>query len=192
MLAKDIEGNNLECALMRGCEDHVRRHPVAMGTQPIGGGHTPPIARYETGEPVLSHWSAQIVADGQLMLEELGGDHRTNSVTPTVFESGRATSVTEETRDGVGSTRLQLPAYDVSIDHVPSIAHGLDLGELQTDAVDLATSDDPRAREMKTVRVGKGKMSVFGQTGGDSASPSVMLLDRILGHMNRLSTEVGL
>lgn len=92
--------------------------------EPIGGGYTPAIAWYETGESVLRHWGAQIVADGKLMLKEIGGDHRTNSVAPTIFGTGCATSVAVEARDGVVTTRLQFPAYNVSIDHCPSIADG--------------------------------------------------------------------
>jgi hypothetical protein len=70
----------------------------------------------------MRHRSAQVVADGLLVFEKLGGDDRTNGVTPAVLRTGRATPITEEPRDRISSTRLQYSTNDVTINHGPSIA----------------------------------------------------------------------
>ena len=92
-----------------------------MGTEPVGGGHTPPVAGRQSREPVLRHRRGQVVADGPLVLEKLGGDHGADRVAPVVLRSSRATPVTVEARDRIGATRLQCLAHDVSIDHGPII-----------------------------------------------------------------------
>ncbi len=106
---------------MRRGQDHKCRRPVAMRTEPICCGNAPPIARQKTWKTVLRRRSTQIVADGQLMLEKLGSDHRADGVASMVFESGLATPVAVEPRHGIGTARLQFSAYDVSIDHGISI-----------------------------------------------------------------------
>jgi hypothetical protein len=122
VLAKGFQRNYFKGTLVRRGEDHKCRRPVAMRTEPICGGNAPPIARHKTWETVVWHRGAQIVADGQLMLEKLGSDHRADGVASMVFGSGLATPVTVEPRHGVGTARLQFSTYDVSIDHGSSIA----------------------------------------------------------------------
>jgi len=61
-----------------------------------------------------------------LMREKLLGYDGTNGVTTEVLSSRRTTAVAVETRDGVGATRLQYPADDVSVSHETSIADGPD------------------------------------------------------------------
>jgi hypothetical protein len=122
VLAKGFQRNYFKGTLVRRGEDHECRRPVAMRTEPICGGNAPPIARHKTWETVVWHRGAQIVADGQLMLEKLGSDHRADGVASMVFGSGLATPVTVEPRHGVDTAWLQFSTYDVSIDHGPSIA----------------------------------------------------------------------
>jgi hypothetical protein len=90
-----------------------------MGTEPIYSGHAPAITRHQTGKSVLGHRSAQVVADGLLVFEKLGGDDRANSVASAVLRTGRATTITEEPRDRISSTRLQHSTKDVAINHGP-------------------------------------------------------------------------
>ncbi len=111
---------------MRRGQNDVGRRPVAMGPEPVNGGHTPAIAGHQSREPVLRHWRGQVVADNPLVLEKLGGDHGADRVAPKVLGSRRATPVTVETRDGIGTTRLECPTHDVSFDHGPIIVYGSD------------------------------------------------------------------
>jgi hypothetical protein len=55
VLAKNFKRHDLECALVRRGENDVGRRPIVMGTEPIGGGHAPPITRCQSGETVLRH-----------------------------------------------------------------------------------------------------------------------------------------
>ncbi len=121
MLAEGFQRNYFEGTLVRRGQDHKCRRPVAMRTEPISCGNAPPIARHKTWKTVLRHRSTQIVADGQLMLEKLGSDHRADGVASMVFECGLATPVAVEPRHGIGTARLQFSAYDVSIGHGISI-----------------------------------------------------------------------
>jgi len=93
-----------------------------MGTEPVGGGHTPSIAGYQSRELVLRHRRGQVVTDSPLVFEKPSSDHCADGVAPQILRSGRATPVTVEARDGVGATRLQRATQDVSVDHGPSIA----------------------------------------------------------------------
>src|SRR5664279_4165685 len=90
-----------------------------MGTEPVGGRDTPPVARHQSREPVVRNRRGQVVADGPLVLKKLGGDDSADRVAPMVLRSCRATPVTEEAGDGVGAARLQFPPDDVSLDHGP-------------------------------------------------------------------------
>jgi hypothetical protein len=122
VLAEGFQRNYFKSALVRRGEDHECRRPVAMRTEPICCGNAPPIAPHKTRKTVVWHRGTQIVADGQLMLEKLGSDHRADGVASMVFGSGLATPVTVEPRHGVDTAWLQFSTYDVSIDHGPSIA----------------------------------------------------------------------
>ena len=121
VLAECFQGNYFKGSLVRRGEDHKCRRPVAMRTEPIYCGNAPPIARHKTWKTVVWHRGNQIVADGQLMREKLGSDHRADGVASLVFGSGLATPVTVEPRHGVGTARLQFSTYNVSIDHGPSM-----------------------------------------------------------------------
>jgi len=106
MLTESFERHDFEGALVGRGQNHVGRRPVVMGTEPVGGGHAPPVAGYQSREAVLRHRRGQVVADGPLVMEKLGGDHGADRVTPVVLRSCRAAPVTIEARDGVGTTRV--------------------------------------------------------------------------------------
>ncbi len=120
---ESFESHDLEGALVRRGEDHEGRRPVAIGTEPVDGGHAPSVAGHQTRKPVVRHRRGEVVADYSLVLEKLGGDHGTDGVAPFVLWSRRATTVSVEAGDGVAATRLQGPTQYVSIIHVPSIAY---------------------------------------------------------------------
>jgi len=122
VLAQGVQRNYFKGTLVRRGEDHKCRRPVAMSTEPICCGNAPPITRHKTWKSVVWHRGTQVIADGQLVLEKTGSDHRADGVASMVFGSGLATPVTVESRHGVGTARLQFSTYDVSIDHGPSIA----------------------------------------------------------------------
>jgi len=126
VLTERCERDDFDGALVRRGENHVRRCPVVMGTEPVGGCNAPPIAGHEAREAVLRHRRAEIVADSLLMREKLLGYDGTNGVTTEVLSSRRTTAVAVETRDGVGATRLQHPTDDVPVSHETSIADGPD------------------------------------------------------------------
>jgi hypothetical protein len=106
---------------MRRGQNNVSCGPVGMGTEPVSGGHSPPIAGHQFWKPVLRHRRGQVVADGPLVLGKLCGDHGADRVAPVVLRSCRTTPVTVEARGGIGATWLQCPTHDVSIDHGPII-----------------------------------------------------------------------
>ena len=119
VLAQSFERNDLKGTLVRRGQHHVRRRTVVMGTEPVGGGHAPPVAGTQSGEPVFGHRRGEIVANGSLVLEKLGGDDGANCVAPQILRSTRATTVAVEARNGIGTTGLQWPTHDVAIGHGP-------------------------------------------------------------------------
>jgi hypothetical protein len=119
MLAQNIKRYDLECALVRRGEHHVRSGAIAMRKKPVGGGDTPPVAGHQSRELVVRHWRDEVVADGPLVPEKLSGDHCAYCVAPVILRSCSATSVAVEAGDRVGATGLQCPTHDVSIDHGP-------------------------------------------------------------------------
>lgn len=61
---------------------------IAVGAKPVGGGHTPSIARYQTRETALGHRGRQIITDVTLVLQELSGYHGAHRVAPQIPGSG--------------------------------------------------------------------------------------------------------
>jgi hypothetical protein len=51
------------------------------------------VAGQQAGEPVLRHRGAQVVADGLLVVKELGGDHSSAGVQAAILRPGRAAAV---------------------------------------------------------------------------------------------------
>ncbi len=93
-----------------------------MGTQPVGGGYTPAVAWDETGEPILRHWGAEVVADASLVIEELPGHHGAHSVAAAVLGAGLARSIPIEAGDGIDSARLQVGSKGIELAHGDSMA----------------------------------------------------------------------
>ena len=107
---------------MGGRQDDVGGRAVLVGAQPVGRGHAPAVAGHESGEAVLGHRGAEVVADGALVLEELGGDHRADGVAAAVLGAGSTAPVPVEAGHGVHAAGLKLLAQDAAIVHRISIA----------------------------------------------------------------------
>lgn len=126
MLPQDIERDDLERSPMRGCEDDVGGCPVQMRPQPVGRGHTPPIAGHEPRKAVLRHRCDQVVADALLVLEELGGDNCADGMAAKILGTCVTAAVPEEAGEGVAAARRERSAQDVEM--IGLVTHGTDLG----------------------------------------------------------------
>ena len=80
--------------------------PSSCARSQFAGCDTPSVAWDEAGESVCGHQGAQIVADGLLMIEELGSDHSADRVQPTILGAGRAAAIAIE--PVIGSARTAL------------------------------------------------------------------------------------
>jgi hypothetical protein len=100
---ESVKRDDLKRSLMGGCEDDVGCGAVLVRLEPVGCGHTPPIAGREPGESILRHRRDQVVADSPLMLEKLGGDHGADRVAPQILGTGVAAPIAKETGDRVGA-----------------------------------------------------------------------------------------
>ncbi len=121
MLPQDVEGNVVDRSLVSRREDHWRRNAIEVGSQPVAGGDTPPIPGSQARESELRHRSSEVVADRSLVLEELGGHHRADRVTPAITRIGAAGPVAKPSGDRIGSTRFEVASEDVAIGHTSSI-----------------------------------------------------------------------
>src|ERR1700733_8381447 len=115
------QGNDLQGALVGRREHDRRREAVLVGAQPVRRRDAPAVSWHETGEPVLRHRRAQVVADAPLVLKELAGHHRADSVTAAVRRSSVAAAVPVEAGERVSSTWLKLAAEHVPVTHPMSI-----------------------------------------------------------------------
>ena len=123
VLAQRVERHDLQRPLVRGGEHHPGCGAVVVGPQPVRRRHAPAVPRHQPGELVLRHGGGQVVADPALMLEELGGHHRADRVTPPVLGPGAAAAVPVEPGDRVSAARFQLPTQHIAIAHLSSISH---------------------------------------------------------------------
>ena len=71
----------------------------------------------EARELELRHRGCEVVADSPLVVEELGGHHRTNGVAAEIGGVGSTRSIAEPPGHWVGATGLQLGVQDVAFDH---------------------------------------------------------------------------
>ena len=117
MLLQRIEGNDLQSAFVGRGQDDVGGGPVVVGPQPVDGGHTPTVAGYQAREAEFRHRCRQVVADGTLVLEELGCDHRADGVPSDVLGARRATTVTIEAGQRIGAAGFEDATEDVAVGH---------------------------------------------------------------------------
>jgi hypothetical protein len=101
---ESVKRDDLKRSLMGGCEYDVGCGTVLVRVEPVGCGHTPPIAGRQPGESILRHRGDQVVADLPLVLEKLGGDHSADRVAPQILGTGVAAPIAKETGDRVGAT----------------------------------------------------------------------------------------
>src|SRR5215467_7833554 len=73
VLTQRLNRDYVKRTFMRGCKHHVGRGAVEVGTQPVRCGDAPAISWHQPWEPEMRHRGDQVVADGTLMIEELGG-----------------------------------------------------------------------------------------------------------------------
>ena len=89
-----------------------------MRPQPIRRGHTPPVARNETGESILGHRRGQVVADLTLVIEKFLRDDRADRVTSDIFHACGAITVPVEASKWVRTAWVQITAKDVLADQL--------------------------------------------------------------------------
>src|SRR5579859_4294901 len=109
--------DDLQAAFVGGGEHHRRGDAVAVGEQPVGRRHAPPVARHQPGKAERRDRGAQVVADAALVFEELGGDHRTDRVAPQVLRPGVAAAVPVETGHRIHAAGFEFTAQYVAIGH---------------------------------------------------------------------------
>jgi hypothetical protein len=126
VLLEGVERDDFERQPMRGCKDDVGRGTGLMRRQPVGCSHTPAITGHEPRKSILRHRRDQVVADAQLVLEELGGDNGADRVAPKVLRTGVAASITKESGNRVGAADRERSPQDVDVTWL--IAHETDLG----------------------------------------------------------------
>ena len=72
VLAQDVERDDVERPLVGGGQHDVGGRAVAVGPQPVGGGHAPAVAGDQAREAVLAGMGVrQVVADAALVVQEL-------------------------------------------------------------------------------------------------------------------------
>ena len=113
-----FEWDDLQSPLVGRGKHDWRRHPVEMRPQPIRRGHTPPVSGNETGESILGHRRAQVVADLTLVIEKFFSDNRANRVTSDVFHACGAITIPVEAGERVGAAWVQIAAEDVLADQL--------------------------------------------------------------------------
>lgn len=122
MFLQDGEGDNRKNAFVRRCQNHRRRHAIAVGAQPVHGCGAPAVSRNESWEPELGDWGDEVVADAALMSQELRRHHRADRVAAAILGTGVARPIAKEASEGISPTRLQGAAQDVALAHCCSIA----------------------------------------------------------------------
>ena len=115
---EDFQRDDLERALMSRGEHYGRGGAIAVGLQPVGGRHAPPVPRDQAREPELGHRRREVVAGPALVLEEFRGHHRADRVATEVLWSGGTASVPVETSQRIGPTWLKLAAKHITVAHI--------------------------------------------------------------------------
>src|SRR5580704_10934983 len=109
VLDQQFERDDLEGGLVGGFEDDGAGGSRLLDLEPAGGTDAPAVAGFETGESVLRHGCAEIVAKGLGDAEELFVDDAADGVDTEVVGACVATAVAVE----AGRRVLRLAAADV-------------------------------------------------------------------------------
>ena len=109
MLLERGQRDDLQGPLVGGGQDHVSGGAVMVGPKPVDRSHAPSIAGHQAGKSELGHRGDQVVSDRTLVLQELGGHHRTDGVAAEVLRAGCATPVPVEPGQGFRAARLSEP-----------------------------------------------------------------------------------
>ena len=102
MLGQRFEGNGRKRCLVCCLENNRSGYPVVVRLQPPTCTDSPSITWLEPGESELGVRRRKIVPDGLLVLEELGGHHRTHRVGPDVVGTGVGETVPVEAGPDAG------------------------------------------------------------------------------------------
>ncbi len=149
MFLEDFQRDQFESAFVGRGQHHGCRYAGMVGLQPVGRRHTPTVPRRQSGEPVLGHRSAEVIADASLVLEELPGDHGTHRVAAQVLGPGMARAVAIEAGQRVTTTGLELAP-----EHIP-VCHSLEYRLLADNNANEHLENHPRdTRTMASHRVG--------------------------------------
>jgi hypothetical protein len=123
VLLQDLDGNDVEDALVGGSKNNGCSEAVVVGTEPVRCRNTPAITGNEAWEVVLGHCGPQVIADTGLVFEELESHDGTDRVAAMVPGIRIARSVTEEPGDRIEAARLQCPTKDVASSAVRAASH---------------------------------------------------------------------
>lgn len=102
VLLQQLEGYDLERALVRGGQHHRRADRAFEQFEPAGGAYAPAVARLKAGKLEFGPWRGKVVADEAAVLEELSGDFNAHGVTTVVLGAGVAPAVAKETGHRIG------------------------------------------------------------------------------------------
>ena len=117
VLLQRFQRHHLEGGLMGGGKHNRRGAAVVVGSQPVDGGDAPAVSRHEAGETVLRHRLREVVADGALVLQELGGHDGADGVQSDVLGTRRAAAVTVEAGERIVAARFKRATQRVAICH---------------------------------------------------------------------------
>ena len=117
MLLQGDQRHDFESPLVGRGQHDIGGGPVVVGAKPVDGGHAPAVTGYQARKAVLGHGCHQVVPDGPLMFQELGGDHRADGVTAHVFGATRTATVAVEAGQRIGAARFEHPPEHIAISH---------------------------------------------------------------------------
>ena len=118
MLGQRFEGNGRKRCLVRCLENNRSGYPVVVRLQPPTCTDSPSITWLEPGESELGVRRRKIVPDGLLVLEELGGHHRTHRVGPDVVGTGIGEAVPVEAGQRLEAAHLQRLSEHIALTRV--------------------------------------------------------------------------
>ena len=113
MILENGQRNNVEDVSVGGSKNHRSSDSVVIRPEPVSCRHAPAIAGHEARKVVLRHRRSEVVSDPRLMVEKLPSHDRAYGVAAMVAFIGVAGTVTEETCNGIDSTRFEFRSENV-------------------------------------------------------------------------------
>src|ERR1700694_3301597 len=165
VLPERLQGHHVEGALVGGGQHYRGGAAFAVGLEPVRGGDAPAVAWHEAGEPVLGYRRRQVVADGALVLQELGGHDGADGVPAEVLGPGRAAAVAVEAGERVGAARFERAPQHVVVRHRHSIPLARKPKRRSVNSMGVT------ARWLNLVATARLNQSAFGAKGYDTKHP---------------------